>query len=143
MLKNQQELLLSYYHIPFITIPRLRCWVRLFCQESIPFTYFKAKFPQWMIYFSFKNGHLQKKYFVLSTFISLLILPTLTCAKKSNNIWFVYSEKVTQMFSLNNINILCNLTCLFQLQRLTRTEDFEFFTRISLYTIAGIEEHLL
>ena len=25
----------------------------------------------------------------------------------------------------------------------TRTEDFEFFTRISLYTIAGIEEHLL
>lgn len=62
---------------------------------------------------------------------------------QKSNIWFVYSEKVTEMFSLNNIIILCNLTCLFQLQRLTRTEDFEFFTRISLYTIAGIEEHLL
>ena len=141
MLKNQQELLLSYYHIPFITIPRLRCWVRLFCQESIHFTYFKAKFPQWMIYFSFKEWTFAT-IFCTFNFYFLAYTPTLTCAKKSNNIWFVYSEKVTQMFSLNNI-ILCNLTCLFQLQRLTRTEDFEFFTRISLYTIAGIEEHLL
>lgn len=91
------------------------------------------------LFFIQKWTFAKKKYFVHSTFISLLILPTLTCAKKSNNIWFVYSEKVTQMFSLNNINILCNLTCLFQLQRLTRTEDFEF----SFYTIAGIEEHLL
>lgn len=104
MLKIQWQLLVSYYHIPFITIPRLKCWVRLFCQESIPFTYFKAKFPQWMIYFSFKEWTFATTIFNCTfNFYFLAYTPTLTCAKKSNNIWFVYSEKVTEMFSLNNI----------------------------------------
>lgn len=113
MLKNQQELLLSYYHIPFITIPRLRCWVRLFCQESIHFTYFKAKFPQWMIYFSFKNGHLQKKNILYIQLLFPCLYSQLWRVPKKVIIFGLFTQKRSLKCSVWTILIFCVIWCVY------------------------------
>lgn len=105
------------------------------------FILLKAKFPTWIIYFTFKEWTFATTIFCAFIFYFLAYTLTLSHAKKKKH-YFLHSEKVTEMFSLNRTSLVLFDMFISASKTMTRTEDFEFLTRISFYTIKGIDNHL-